>query len=206
MLRASIAAFILLSACGKKDAPPAQSAGSDVPGSDVPGSAGSGSAMVGSVTGPAVVAGSSSASGDPWSKPAPTPSPDAPCNDDDIKKHIDESLTISLAYLDALEKKTAKWGKDCEQAKKDLIALEPDATKFMGAMRDFVSWAQTLGPKCAARVQELGDKMAAARDIEMRTPGLEAKIKPILEKCKDHPGFNEAAAKGLRVMHRKKAP
>jgi len=182
------ALLCLLLACGNKESPPASQS-----------------------TGSAIVGSASSASGgsdDPWAKPAAPPPapPPVPCNDDELEKHIEDSLEVSMAYLAALEKKTAKWGKDCEQAKKDLVALEPDATKFMASMKDFVAWAQTLAPNCAARVQELGDKMTVASEIEKRTPALETKVKPILEKCQNHPGFTEAAAKGLRVMHRKRVP
>ena len=193
-----VALVVVMSACGKGSG---TSASGSASGSAAMGSAASGSAAMASGT-----AGSGSA--DTWAK-APPPSPT--CDEADIKKHIADSLAVSLTYLDALEKKAAKWtidaksATDCERAKKDLLALEPQATKFMAAMTDFVSWAQTLGP-CAARVQAIGDTMPEAAAIEKRTPGLELKIKPILEKCNTHPGFTEAAAKGLRVMHRKKAP
>jgi hypothetical protein len=113
---------------------------------------------------------------------------------------------VSVAYLTALENKTAKWGKDCEKAKQDLLALEPEAKKFMDAMTEFMTWGRSLSPACGKRVSELGEQTTAAKDIEKRTPGLEAKIKPVLERCKEHPGFQDAAAKGLRVMHKKSAP
>jgi hypothetical protein len=115
-------------------------------------------------------------------------------------------LKESLAYLSALEAKTKKWTKDCERAKQDLLALEPAATKFMDSMQAFMTWGRALSPECGQRVAALGDQRPEARDIEQRTPGLEAKITPILERCRDHPGFQEAAAKGLRVMHKKKQP
>jgi hypothetical protein len=142
---------------------------------------------------------------DPWAKPAVTPdAAEVACSDALIQVHIDASLKVSLAYLAALEAKTRRWGKDCERVKQDLIALEPEATKFMGAMQEFMTWGRTLDPECAKRVAELGDQRPEARDIEARTPGLEAKITPILERCAKHPGFTDAAAKGLRVMHKAK--
>jgi hypothetical protein len=149
---------------------------------------------------PAASAGSAS---DPWAKPASPPA-DVQCNDADIQKHIDDSLTASMAYLAQLEAKTAAWKTDCEVAKKDFLALEPAATKFMDAMMGFKTWGEQLSDKCRARVAELGDKAPLAADIEKRTKPLEAKVTPMLERCKDHPGFADAAAKGLRVMHRKK--
>jgi hypothetical protein len=146
-----------------------------------------------------------SAASDPWAKPAVTrDAAQVACSDAEIQTHIDASLKVSLAYLTALEAKTRRWGKDCERPKQDLIALEPEATKFMGAMQEFMTWGRTLDPACAKRVAELGDQRPEARDIEARTPGLEAKITPILERCAKHPGFAEAAAKGLRVMHKAK--
>jgi hypothetical protein len=149
----------------------------------------------------------SAQSSDPWAKPAVTPdAAEVSCTDAEIQAHIDASLKVSLAYLSALEGKTRRWGKDCERPKQDLLVLEPEAAKFMAAMQEFMTWGRTLSPACAKRVAELGDQRPESRDIEARTPALEAKITPILERCKDHPGFQEAAAKGLRVMHKKKAP
>ena len=149
---------------------------------------------------PAPTAGSAS---DPWAKPAQPPA-EVPCDDADIQKHIDASLTASMAYLTQLEKKTSAWKTDCEVARKDFLALEPDATAFMDAMMAFKTWGEQLSDKCRARVAELGDKAPQAAEIEKRTGPLEAKVTPMLERCKNHPGFADAAAKGLRVMHRKK--
>ncbi len=149
----------------------------------------------------------SAAANDPWAKPAapPADAAETPCTDADIQARIDASLKVSLAYLTALEAKTKSWGAVCEKARKDLLALEPEASKFMDSMQAFITWGRALSPACAQRVQELGDQRPEAKDIEGRTPAIEAKVKPILEKCEKHPGFVEAAAKGLRVMHRKKS-
>lgn len=210
-----IAIVVIASACGKHDARPAGSAssGSSSAGSNEAAttagsaatSAGAAGTSAGSAATSAGAAGTSAgsaaggASADPWAKPAG----DAPCDDADIQRHIDASLAASLAYLTALEHTTARWRQDCEAARKDLLALEPEATKFMTAMQQFMTWAQTLSPACGKRVGELGEQTAGARDIEKRTPGIEAKVKPMLERCKDHPGFQEAAAKGLRLLRRK---
>jgi len=171
-----------LGACGKKESRP-------------PLAAGSGSAV------------SAVATNDPG-RPAAAPpdAAEAPCVDDDIKKHIADSLAVSLAYLASLENKIAKWGRDCEQAKNDLLALEPEATRFMHAMTDFASWGRALSPSCQARLHAIGEQMPEARDIEKPRPLLDAKLKSILETCGTHPGFKEAAAKGLRLMRRKDAP
>lgn len=143
---------------------------------------------------------------DPFAKTdAPTAVAAAPCNDDDIKKHIADGLGQSAAYLSALERRTARWKKDCEAAKQDLLALEADATKFMDAMLAFKAWGETLSPACRKRVEELGEQSPVTADLEKRTPTIEARVKPMLESCTSHPGFEEAAAKGLRVL-RKKAP
>jgi hypothetical protein len=148
----------------------------------------------------------SAATDDPWAKPATVPADAAAaaCNDADIQAHIESSLASSLTYLGALEAKARGWSKDCERVRKDLLALEPDAAKFMASMQDFMTWGRALDPACGKRVAELGDQRPETRDIEARTPPLEAKITPILERCQKHPGFADAAAKGLRVMQRKK--
>jgi hypothetical protein len=191
MRLALVIALVVVSGCGKRDSTPAASSG---------GSSAQGSGAAGS--------GSGSASSDPWAKSA-TPAADAaaaeaPCNDDDIQAHIDASLKVSMAYLAAIEAKAKRWGKDCERAKKDLLALEPEATALMESMQEFITWGRALSPSCAKRVEQIGDRRSEARDIEARTPALEAKVTPILERCAKHPGFVEAAAKGLRVMQKKK--
>ncbi len=196
-----IAIVGVASACGKHDARPAGSAssGSSSAGSNEAATAAGSAATSAGAAGTSAGSAASGASSDPWAKPAG----DAPCDDADIQRHIDASLAASLAYLTALEHTTARWKQDCEAARKDLLALEPEATKFMTAMQQFMTWAQTLSPACGKRVGELGEQTAGARDIEKRTPGIEAKVKPMLERCKDHPGFHEAAAKGLRLLRRK---
>jgi hypothetical protein len=189
-MRCSLAMALVVNAsgCAKHESSPGTSASSGssrVAGSAATTAAGSGAA--------------SGTSADPWAKPAG----DAPCDDTDIQRHIDASLKASLAYLDALEHATASWKRNCEAARKDLLALEPQASAFMAAMQQFMTWGRTLSPACGKRVGELGEQTPAARDIEKRTPGIEAKVKPILERCKDHPGFQDAAAKGLRLLRRK---
>lgn len=176
-LAIAIAAIVVASACSSKRESPSATAGS------------------GSAVGAGSAVGSGSAAG--------SGSADAACDDADIAKHIDASLAVSLEYLDALEKRTAAWKQDCEAAKKDLLALEPEALRFMEAMLEFRGWAQSLSDTCRQRVSELGETSKAAIDIENRTPAIETKIKPILERCQAHPGFQDAATKGLRVMRRK---
>ena len=85
-------------------------------------------------------------------------------------------------------------------------ALEPDATKFMETMRAFKTWGESLSATCRARVVEIGEKLPIGAELDKRTPAVEAKVKPILEKCENHPGFKDAAARGLRVLRKKRAP
>jgi hypothetical protein len=169
---------------------------------DATGSAASatGSAAVGSAAGGSAAGSGAAGSADPWAKPAQA----APCNDDEIRANIDKGLASSAAYLSALEKRTARWKKDCEAAKQDLLALEPDATAFVSSMMAFKSWGETLSPSCRARVEELGEQNAKTTELEKRTPAIEERVTPMLERCKQHPGFAEAAAKGLRVLRKKK--
>jgi hypothetical protein len=142
----------------------------------------------------------------PGSAAAGSGSADSACSDDDIKKHIEAGLNESVAYLGALERRVVRWKKDCESAMQDLLALEPNATRFMDAMMTFRTWGETLTPECRKRIEEIGEQHAITKDVEARTPAIEAGVKPMLERCKDHPGFQEAAAKGLRVMRRKAPP
>jgi hypothetical protein len=178
LARTLVVALVVMTACGKKT--------ETAPGPSAAGSAGS-------------------AAGDPWSKAIDAGAvADAPCDDADITKHIDNALGKSSAYLAALERRTARWQKDCEAAKQDLIALEPDATQFMTSMMEFKTWGETLSAACRQRVEQLGEQSPVTQDLERRTPALEGKVGPMLERCKDHPGFQEAAGKGLRVMRKKK--
>ncbi len=180
-MRLAIALLVIASACGHHDSPLSIT--------------GSGSAAPVGSGAPA------SPAADPWAKPPG----DAPCDDASIRRHVEDSLAASVAYLSALEKRTARWTLDCEAARKDLLALEPDAEAFMAAMRTFVEWGRTLPSACGKRVGEIGDQLPATHDVEARTPALEAKVKPVLEHCTDHPGFQDAAAKGLRLLRRKKS-
>jgi hypothetical protein len=215
-LALAFALVVMASACGnKQDASGSAAAGSAASaagGSAAAGSATAGSATAGSATAGSATAGSAAggpaaggsaapgSAADPWAKPVAA----APCNDDDIRANIDKGLAASSTYLAALEKRTARWKKDCDAAKQDLLALEPDATAFVSSMMAFKSWGETLSASCRARVEQLGEQNAKTAELEKRTPAIEERVAPMLERCKAHPGFAEAAAKGLRVLRKKK--
>jgi hypothetical protein len=127
----------------------------------------------------------------------------APCNDDDIRKHIDDTLAVMRAYVDALEKRTASWKLDCEAAGADLRALEPAVEALANAMTRFNAWGEQLTAACVQRAAELGEGHPGMKELENHGPGLDARIKPVLEHCNDHPGFQEAVAKGLRAYKKK---
>ena len=124
--------------------------------------------------------------------------------DAELAKLVDEGLAESARYLGALEKRTARWKTACEPARKDLVALEPDAKRFVTAMKAFVARGKSLGPACRKRLVELGEKRPLTAELEKRTAALKARVDPQLASCKDHPGFADALAKGLQVMKRKR--
>jgi hypothetical protein len=151
-------------------------------------------------------AASGSAAADSPATPAPvaaTP-PGGTCNDDEIKQRIESSLGGSTLYMNAVLKKSQRWGKDCESIKLDLLALEPDAAAFIKVVNGFVDWARTLAPECRPRIEAIGKAVTNADELDKTVNTLKAKIDPILERCKEHPGFQEAVTKGLQVMRKKK--
>ena len=124
-------------------------------------------------------------------------------SDAQLTKLADDALAESVRYLGALEKRTARWKTACEAARKDLVALEPDAKRFVTAMKAFVTRSKQMPPECRKRLVELGEKRPLAQALDNRTAALKTRVDPQLDGCKDHPGFTDAVTKGLRVMKRK---
>ena len=177
------AAACLALACGnKKEAPPAKTTG----GSAAP----SGSAT----------------------EPAPTPalpvdavdaaSADA-CDDAELQKRVEAGLAAATTYQDALLRRTARWKRDCDAAMQDLTVLAPETSRLADANVAFRTWSDTLAPACRARVEEIGKQSPVTAVLETRTAIVEARMKSMLESCKELPGFKDAAAKGLGVLRDK---
>jgi len=131
---------------------------------------------------------------------------DSKCpSDKEINERIDSALALTDSYFGAVTKAASKWAKaDCEVAKKDLIALEPTATKFYTTAKELMKWRDSFEESCRDKIKDAGQKNPKAATIEKKYSPLEATIKATFERCKDHEGFREAANKGLRVMKRKK--
>ena len=185
MRLAVAAAACLALACGnKKEAPPSKTGG----GSAAP----SGSAT------------------EPTPKPAlPADVVDAAgadaCDDAELQKHVDAGLAAATTYQDALLRRTARWKKDCDLAMQDLTVLAPEASRLAEANVAFQTWRDTLAPACRTRVEELGKQSPITAALETRTAIIDARMKPLLDRCKDVPGLPDAAAKGLGVLRTKPA-
>jgi hypothetical protein len=124
--------------------------------------------------------------------------------DDELRTRVDTALQASKRYFDALREHSATWSSDCEKVRLDLLSLEAEGDRFVAMMQDMKQWGQSLSAGCREHVQTLGEQNPIAIELEQRSPSLEAKVKPVLEACKDHPGFTEAGRKGLRLLKKKK--
>jgi hypothetical protein len=127
----------------------------------------------------------------------------AECPDDMLKPRIEAALAASKRYFLSLQTHAASWSTDCEAIRTDLLALESDGDLFMQAMMSMKSWRQTLSAACRTRVEVLGEANPITEELVSHSPALEARVKPVLDKCNDHPGFREAARKGLRLLKKK---
>jgi hypothetical protein len=125
-------------------------------------------------------------------------------SDKEVNARIETTFAATDSYYGALFKASSKWKSDCEVARKDFLALEPAATKFWTTVMDTMKWKDSLDESCHAKIKEAGQKHPKGAAIAKKYAPLEDQIKPMLERCKDHAGFQEAASKGLRVMRRKK--
>jgi hypothetical protein len=135
--------------------------------------------------------------------PSGTGAPLAECPDDMLKPRLEAALAASKRYFLALRTHAETWSTDCEAVRADLLTLEPDGDLFTQAMMSMKAWGQTLSAACRARVETLGEANPMTTELESHTPALEARVKPVLEKCNDHPGFRDAARKGLRLLKKK---
>jgi hypothetical protein len=126
------------------------------------------------------------------------------CPEPEIKKRIDAALTESERYFTELDKKSAAWKEDCEVARRDLVSLEDKAKKFYDTMLAYKQWAFKLEPACRERAAEMGEAHPTSVALNKRSPAVEQKVGPMIERCQAHPGFRDAMTKGLRVMRKKK--
>ena len=130
----------------------------------------------------------------------------AACSDSDIAEHVNATFAATRTYFGELEKHVATWSDDCEAIRKDLVTLEPAGSAFFVEVMRSRVWSHDLAPECRARVQQYTLSRTEAGELATRAEPLEAKVKPVLERCKDAPGFRDAAEKALKFMRKKKAP
>jgi hypothetical protein len=149
---------------------------------------------------PAAKAGSSAA---PASGSAAASAALTACPDSVLQPRLEAALAASKRYFDALQTHSATWSTDCEAVRVDLLTLESEGDLFMQAMTSMKTWGKTLSAECRARIETLGEANPITEQLESRSPALEARVKPVLERCNDHPGFRDAAKKALRLMKKK---
>lgn len=127
----------------------------------------------------------------------------ADCPDDVLQPRLVAALEASKRYFVALQTHAATWSADCETVRTDLLTLEAEGTRFVDAMTSMKTWGRSLAGQCRERIETLGEAHPITAELEAHSPALEARVKAVLEKCNDHPGFRDAARKGLRLMKKK---
>jgi hypothetical protein len=132
-------------------------------------------------------------------EPAVADSSAAPCSDAEVAKKVDDSFAALEPYFGAMAKLAPTWT-DCEVARKDLLGLEPLATSYLAQVTELQQWGESHGEACKTRFLEIGKLKFAEHDIEKRFGPLEGQITDVLKRCESHPGFQDAVARGMRVM------
>ncbi len=139
-------------------------------------------------------------------RPAPRPAEPAvadssatPCSDAEVTKQVDDSFAVIEPLFGEMARRAPAWT-DCEVARKDLLALEPLATSYLAQVTELQQWGESHGEACKTRFQEIGESKFAEHDIEKRFGSLEGQIIDVLKRCENHPGFQDAVQRGLRVM------
>lgn len=127
----------------------------------------------------------------------------AECPDAVLQPHLVAALEASKRYFLALQTHAATWSGDCEAVRKDLETLAAEGDLFVAAMTSMKTWGRSLSGQCRDRIEVLGEAHPITAELESHSPALEARVKPVLEKCNEHPGFRDAARKGLRLMKKK---
>lgn len=128
----------------------------------------------------------------------------ATCDDALLQPQIDTAVAASQAYFERLAASASRWSADCETVRGYLVELEPAGDAFVKAMTATSTWAKTLSPACRGRLDVLAAANPVTSELEQRTPAVEAKVMPILEACKDHPGFRDAMKRGLRLLRKQR--
>ena len=135
-------------------------------------------------------------------KDKPAKPVDPACSDAEIKKRMDSAFAVIKTYFGEIERRLPAW-QDCAAATQGFTELEPMANAYMAEVVKVKDWSASIDAACKERVKQHGETTAEAKQVAARFDPLEDKVKAVLQRCEDHPGFKEAVAKGLRVMKKK---
>ena len=125
------------------------------------------------------------------------------CSEAELIKRVEGGFAGTERYFGEIEKRIGGWS-DCEVARKDLEALEPYAKGYEALVTEQHDWMAAQGRDCLQRLSQIGDARAKANGMAQRfTPMLE-KLKEVVARCKDHPGFVDAQKKGLRLLKKRR--
>jgi len=124
------------------------------------------------------------------------------CTDAEIDAHLEQGFAAVEHYFGEMAKLAPRWS-DCAVATADLLALEPAAHEFEATVTAVKGWASSVSASCRERTAARGEANTAASAFQEKYAALEQPVTSALERCKDHPGFQDAASRGLRVMKKK---
>jgi len=115
---------------------------------------------------------------------------------------MSDSFAALERYFGQIAKLVPSWT-DCEVARKDFVGLEPEANRFVDQVTKTKAFLGTLSPECRDRLERDAESNGKAQQMQERFGHLQGDIKAVLERCKDHPGFQDAVARGLKVPTKK---
>lgn len=123
--------------------------------------------------------------------------------DDCADRSLDAKLEIQAEalqrYSEHLDHASAGWS-DCELARIGFLALEDEARATIAVMEAHAVWVRSHGDRCAERSFARAQTHPRAAKQETLATALGEHLYPLIRRCTQHPGFEDAWHRGLAFM------
>lgn len=131
------------------------------------------------------------------------PSGAALCDEDKLRATINGMADAMSSYFKQVTP-VVQSKESCAVVTKKLKTLEPHANRFVEAITASMSSMQALSTSCQEQAKEMGEAMTTRMQKEFPdAENIDVQMRILVERCKQHPGFEQAASKGLKMMRRK---
>jgi hypothetical protein len=120
------------------------------------------------------------------------------CSEADLERLVDTILSAHEKYIRELV--AVRWS-DCAQAERDLLAVEPTATRFVAEMRQAkADLAAADEPDCKARYHAREKASPRNQPLEKQLSAAMEAFTAADKRCGERPGWRAAVDAGVRAL------